>query len=167
MCFIFLSIIPLIYFSQVRDQVGEAVKLVEQFLQSSRSVVVVPNLVSLGQLSETPPAKPEENGSKTAPAPSILLRWEMGTQVGLLSAFPLHFDWELSIPTRLSTPHTQFSTQVPVEELVCQAAYDLGVYYFHICDYEKAGFLLQTCGNLFSQVKKVWAIRSCKLEVKQ
>lgn len=115
---------------QVRDQIAEAVKLVEVFLQSTRSVVVVPNLVSLGQLSETPATlKPEENGAKSG-APSILLRWELGTQV-------------------------------PVEELVCQAAYDLGVYYFHMGDYEKAGFLLQTCGNLFSQVRVVYVNIAC------
>ena len=146
----------------------------EQFLQSSRSVVVVPNLVSLGQLSETPAAKLEENGSKTTPAPSILLRWEMGTQVGPLSflsspsptpSFFLLFFSHFSLRTYFDC---RLSTQVPVEELVCQAAYDLGVYYFHICDYEKAGFLLQTCGNLFSQVREVWTNRmkwsSCKLK---
>ena len=57
-------------------------KVVEVFLQSTRSVVVVPNLVSLGELSDTPPTKTEGDGkSKNGAAPSILLRWELGTQV--------------------------------------------------------------------------------------
>lgn len=115
----------------VTEQTGEAVKVVEQFLQSSRSVVVVPNFTALGQLSEQSDNDKDSNDGKTPPPPSILLRWELGMQVA-------------------------------VEELVCQSAYDLGVYYFHVGDYEKAGFLLQTCGNLFSQVQdSSFCTRNC------
>ena len=46
--------------------------------------------------------------------------------------------------------------KVPIDELVCQASYDLGVYYFHQKDYEKAGFHLQSCSGLFSQVRSVF-----------
>ena len=68
---------------KAKEQAEDAVKFIEVFIQLTRPVVVVPNLVSLGQLSEAPAAKSEENGGKpvTGATPSILLRWELGTQV--------------------------------------------------------------------------------------